>query len=79
MLYYDSLLLGPLLTYTLHKLGAWKFALAGGVLTCGGAIGTSFASEFWHAIVSFSIVQGMFMVLETSSSYLLPLGFGLLN
>lgn len=59
---------GLALTFTLHRLGTWKCTLVGGLLMCAGAVATAFATEFWHVIISYGIVQGMH---RTASKWLL--------
>lgn len=54
-------LLGPFLTMVMQLIGHWKFHLVGATLTFGASLATAFASEYWHVILSFSIIQGKCM------------------
>ena len=36
----------------------WRVHLIGAALTLCAAIATAFASQYWHVIVSFAVVQG---------------------
>ena len=42
----------------MQVIGHWKFHLIGAALTLRPTIATAFASQYWHVIVSFAIVQG---------------------
>ena len=33
-----------------------------GLVTCGAAVATAFAEEFWHVIISYSIIQCIFAI-----------------
>ena len=42
----------------MQVIGHWKFHLIGAALTLCATIATAFASQYWHVIVSFAIVEG---------------------
>ena len=49
---------GPFLTMLMQVIGYWRVHLIGAALTLCAAIATTFASQYWHVIVSFAVVQG---------------------
>ena len=42
----------------MQVIGYWRVHLIGAALTLCAAIATAFASQYWHVIVSFAVVQG---------------------
>ena len=49
---------GPFLTMVMQVIGHWRVHLIGAALTLCATIATAFASQYWHVIVSFAVVQG---------------------
>ncbi|XP_067930839.1 monocarboxylate transporter 5-like [Watersipora subatra] len=50
---------GPLISLIIEVIGIWRTHMLAGVLLCVGAIATSFATQFWHVVVSYSLLQGL--------------------
>ena len=42
----------------MQVIGHWRVHLIGAALTLCATIATAFASQYWHVIVSFAVVQG---------------------
>ena len=52
------LTVGPVFPVIIKAIGIWKSHLMLGLVSCGAAVATAFAQEFWHIIISYSILQG---------------------
>ncbi|XP_067930002.1 monocarboxylate transporter 14-like [Watersipora subatra] len=51
-------LTGPLISLIIEVIGIWRTHMLAGVMLCVGAVATAFATQFWHVVVSYSLLQG---------------------
>ncbi|XP_067930835.1 monocarboxylate transporter 12-like [Watersipora subatra] len=51
-------LTGPLTSLIIEVIGIWKTHALAGVILCVGAVATAFATQFWHVVISYSLLQG---------------------
>ena len=70
---HDFLTAGPLITVVIHAIGTWKTQLIGALLLLGSSIASGFATEYWHVIISYGIVEGWcdhhFQIILSSTNF----------
>ena len=52
------LVLGPIVVIIIHLIGPWKTQMLAATMILGSSVATAFATQYWHVIVSYAIVQG---------------------
>ena len=49
---------GPVISVIMHKIGTWRTQMIAAMLVIGSSIATSFATQYWHVIISYAIIEG---------------------
>ena len=49
---------GPVISVIMHKIGTWRTQMIAAMLLIGSSIATSFATQYWHVIISYAITEG---------------------
>ncbi|XP_067930838.1 monocarboxylate transporter 14-like [Watersipora subatra] len=50
--------MSPLISLIIEVIGIWRTHMVAGGMLCVGAVATAFATQFWHVVVSYSLLQG---------------------
>ena len=46
----------------MNAVGTWQTQLTGAFLLIGSSVATAFATQYWHVIISYAIVEGKYSV-----------------
>ena len=49
---------GPVISVIMHKIGTWRTQMIAAMLLIGSSIATSLATQYWHVIISYAIIEG---------------------